>query len=100
MKDFRQQAKDLVNLATDERTPEKERTAAMVQAIRVIKQHDLLSSPLDRLLNTDNETVNAAATLFGRLTDPDFVDSVRQVARGLSSRRGGSGKAATGGRRR
>jgi hypothetical protein len=99
---YRQKAKDLVKLAVDERTPEKERLSAMVAVVKLIHQHDLLSSPLDGLLNTDNETVQAAATLFGQVTSPDFIDSVKRVARGFTGRRAtsGSGRTTSGGRRR
>jgi hypothetical protein len=88
---YRQKAKDLVNLATDERTPEKERLNAMVQAVRLIKQHDLLSGPLDGLLNTDNETVRAATTVFSSLTHPDFVGAVKQVAKNFGTRKAPAG---------
>jgi hypothetical protein len=96
----RQKAKDLVNLAIDARTPEKERAVAMVALVKLIHEHDLLSSPLDGLLNTDNRTIRAAATIFERVTDPGFVDSVREVARGLTPRRPGAGGRAAGPRRR
>ena len=67
----RQRAKDLINLATDQGTTEKERVAAMVQAVRLIKEHDLLSSPLDALMGaTSNETVRAASSAFSPPHEP------------------------------
>jgi len=88
---YRQKAKDLVALAIDERTPEKERLAAMVAAVKLIHQHGLLSSPLDGLLRADNETVKAAATLFEQITHPEFMSSVKQVARSFTGPRAASG---------
>lgn len=88
MTNHRKTARDLISMAVDERTPEKERLAAMTKAVRLIHEHDLLSSPLDGLLGTDNQTVRAAATLIGQVTDPQFIDSVKQVARGFTRGRG------------
>jgi hypothetical protein len=87
----RQKAKDLVKLAIDERTPEKERIAAAFGALKIIDKYDLLSSPLDGIMQSDNETVQAAATIFETLTNPDLVSSVKKVARGIANRGGGGG---------
>ena len=92
----RDTAKKLIETATDDRTPEKERVNAMVQAVRIIKQHDLLATPLDGLLDSSNETVKAASTIFSSLTNPDFVAGVKQIAKGLGGVRrpaGGGGRA-------
>ncbi len=96
----RQRAKDLINLAADPRTPENERVNAMVQAVKLIKEHDLLASPLDALIG-DNETVRAASTVFQHLASPEFVESMKKVASALGSARkavGGGGRGS--GRRR
>jgi hypothetical protein len=79
---YRQKAKDLVNLATDERTPEKERGNAVIQALRLIKEHDLLSSPFDTLIGAaaNNETMRAATSVFSHLSSPEFVESMKTVA--------------------
>jgi hypothetical protein len=69
----RQKVKDLVELAADDRTPEKERVAAAFKAIRIIRKHDLLSSPLDGLLEDDEVVeeitsfVSGAKKIVGRL---------------------------------
>jgi hypothetical protein len=100
---YRQKAKDLVNLATDERTPERERVNATVQALRLIKEHDLLASPLDALIGVgSNETVKAASSVFSHLTSPDFIESAKKVVNALGSVRkgGGAGRVSGGGRRR
>lgn len=91
MSDMRQRAKDLMTLALDERTPEKERLSAAFKALQTIRKHGLLDSPLEGLLGSDNETVKAGMTIFEKLTDPAFVGSVKKVAGGLSRtrRRGG-----------
>lgn len=79
--DMRQKAKDLMNLAIDERTPEKERIAAAFGALKIISKNDLLSSPLDGIdfegvTGLDKETVDAATTIF------------KKVAGGFAKRRG------------
>lgn len=83
---LRQKARDLVELAADERTPDKERLAAAMKAVALIRKHDLLSSPLDAIIGSvDNETiqetVSAAKTIYDRLTDPDLIDSFRKLTR-------------------
>jgi hypothetical protein len=35
-------------------------------------------------MQSDNETVQAAASIFEKLTDPEFVKSVKKVAGGFS----------------
>jgi hypothetical protein len=75
----RQRVKDLVELAVDEGTPDKERLAAALKAVTLIHKHDLLASPFDGLLDNSNETIQAATDIFSRLTDPDFVKSVKKV---------------------
>lgn len=82
----RQKAKDLMTLALDERTPEKERVVAAFGALKIAFRYDLFSSPLDGILQSDNESVKAAATIFEMLTDPDFVRSVKKVAGGIARR--------------
>lgn len=83
----RQKVKDLIELACDETGDEKERVAAAVKAVRLIRKYDLLSSPLDGLLSSDNETVSAAATIFETLTSPNLVNSVKRVGSHLSQAR-------------
>jgi hypothetical protein len=83
----RQKAKKLMALALDERTPEKERLSAAFNALKLIDKHGLLDSPLEGILNSDNETIKAASTIFERLTDPDLVKSVKKVAGGLGRSR-------------
>jgi hypothetical protein len=62
--DPRQKAKDLIELAADKRTPEKERVSASVHAVALIHKHDLLTlpeSPLNGLF--DNEIVQEVSEL-------------------------------------
>ena len=87
MSAVRQKVKDLIVLALDERTPEKERIAAAFGALKIIDRHDLVSSPLDGIMNSDNESVKAAATIFEHLSNPDLVSSIKKVAGGLRRRR-------------
>lgn len=75
----RQKARDLIELACDDRTPDKERLAAALKACKTIRDHDLLASPLDGLLSSENETVQAATDIFSRLTDPKLVKSMKKV---------------------
>jgi len=84
----RQKAKDLMKVALDERNnSDKERVAAAMQALQIIHKYDLLTSPLDGIMQSDNETVQAAATIFDRLTDPLLVASVKKVGRAFGRRR-------------
>lgn len=75
----RQKAKDLVELAADVDTPDNERIAAAMKLVKLIRKYDLLASPLDGLMASDNETVQAATDIFGRLTDPTFLASVKKI---------------------
>jgi hypothetical protein len=79
----RQKARDLIELAAREDTPEKERVSAAVKAVALIRKHDLLSSPLDVMSEIDNDTVRAATSIFEKLTDPDLVDSVKHIGSAL-----------------
>jgi hypothetical protein len=76
----RQKARDLVELAADVDTPDNERVAAAMKLVKLIRKYDLLASPLDGLMASDNETVQAATDIFGRLTDPSLVKSLKKVA--------------------
>jgi hypothetical protein len=88
MKPVRQKAKDLIALAMDKHTTEEERLSAALKAVSLIHQHNLLAHPLDKLVNSDDETVHAAVDLFGRFTDPEFLGSVKKVVkRAKESRR-------------
>ena len=96
MTNHRETAKKLINTAADPRTPENERVAAMVKAVKLIKEYDLLASPLDALISADNETVRAVSTVFEHLSSHEFVDSVKKVVSVL----GGLRRAVGRGRRR
>ena len=66
----RQKVKDLITLALDERTPDKERVSAAFSALKIIDKHDLLSSPLDGVMDSiDNEDVRAAGNIFRGIAD-------------------------------
>jgi hypothetical protein len=83
----RQKAKKLIDLAFDEGTTEQERVSAMARALKIIRKYDLLASPLEGLLASDNETISAATNIIDRLTDPHFIGSVRKVASRISRAR-------------
>lgn len=83
----RQKAKDLINLAIDDAANDKERVAAAMKAIKIIHDNDLLSSPLDGLLESDNDTVRAASSILDKLTDPDLIKNVKKVAGSFKGRR-------------
>lgn len=83
----RQKVKDLIDLALDTRTPENERLAAGFKAIRLIRKYDLLASPLDGLLDSGDETVQAAASVFETLTNPKLVGNLKKVASRFNRRR-------------
>lgn len=78
--DHRQQAKDLVELASDESAPEAERFSAARKAVAIIHKYELLSDPLDNL--GDNEFVQAAKTIFNAFNDP----KVKKVRERVASR--------------
>lgn len=82
----RQRAKDLIELALDDGASEAERLSAALKAIRLIRKHDLLSSPLD-LIDTENETVQAVKGIFETLTNPKLVKNVKKVGERFSGRR-------------
>lgn len=67
MSDPRQQVKDMVRKALDERTPEKERITTGFKALALIQKHGLLDSPLDALVDTETR---------------DLIDSVDKTVRG------------------
>jgi hypothetical protein len=83
----RQKVKDLIELALEEGGDEKERIVAAMKALRIIRKYDLLASPLDGLLSSDNETVKAATSIFEKLTDPDLVSSVKKISSRISQAR-------------
>ncbi len=82
--DPRQKAKDLMTLALDERTPEKERLAAAFGALKVIEKNALLDSPFDGI---DNESVRAAVDIANRtIFDADFKRNARKVGRSVAEK--------------
>jgi hypothetical protein len=76
---LRQKVKDLVELAVDDSTTDKERVAAAMKAVVLIRKHDLLTSPLD-ILSSENETVQATKSILEVLTDPKLAKNVKKVA--------------------
>lgn len=90
MKTPRQKAADLIELVMDEEGSENERVSAAMKAVAIIHKHDLLASPLDDLLGSENETVKAASTILDTLTNPDFIGAAKKIA----------GRVGNGGRRR
>jgi len=84
---LRRKAKDLIELAVDDSTTDKERLAAAMQAIKLIRKHDLLASPLDGLIDSEDETVKAAHSIFETLTDPKLRKDVERIANRFRRRR-------------
>jgi hypothetical protein len=70
---YRQKAKDLMNLALDEaKGNEQERIAAAFRSLAIIREHDLLASPLEGIdlsgvTGLDKETTDAAVTIFKKV---------------------------------
>jgi hypothetical protein len=83
----RQKAKDLIELASDIHTSDKERLSAAIKAVQLIRKHDLLASPLDGLLDNHDETIRAATNVFQTLTDPTLVGNLKKVAGRFNRRR-------------
>jgi len=80
----RQKAKDLVRLAADERTPEKERMVSAIKAVGLIQEHGLLDSPLDGIGDVlrgeqAQRTVKAASKLYDAFTDPDVLGALKGI---------------------
>lgn len=90
MKSPRQKAHDLIELAMDEDGNEKERVSSAMKAVAIIHKYELLSSPLDDLLGSENETVKAASTVIDTLTNPDFLGAAKKIASRMGGSRGGS----------
>lgn len=86
MIDKRQQVKDLIELAVDSTNDDdKERVAAAMKAVRMIRKYDLLDSPLDALAN--NEYVQAAQKIFGVFNDPAVKKVRARVTQEVKRRR-------------
>ena len=87
--DPRQKAKKLIEIAADDSTSDSERTSAAVKAVAIIRKYDLLSNPLDAL--NENETVQAARTIFDAFSDPKvkaaggaLMDGFKEIRRRAS----------------
>ena len=84
MSDMKQRVRDLIVLALDDDTPEKEARAAAFKAITLVEKYNLLDSPLDGILggfkNSDNETVKAVSNIVQRFVDPGMMNDIRTVA--------------------
>jgi hypothetical protein len=74
----RRKAKDLIRLALDRNSPENERSNAAVQAIRLIAEYDLLSSPLDEMIE-GNETTKAIKNVVDTLKDPELIGNLKTI---------------------
>ena len=73
----RKKAKDLIALAADTSTSEKERVAAALQAARIIKKYKLLDSVMDML--PSDGIVQDAKTVLDTVTNPDFLGSLKKI---------------------
>ena len=74
MSDVRQKAKDLLKLASDERTPENERNAATSSLLKLIEKYDLLSA--------GGKPINVAASILEKIANLD-MDDVERFASGI-----------------
>ena len=91
MPDQRQKALDLIELAHDESTSDSERVSAAMKAIKLIRRHDLLASPLGDLLGSKNETVRAVSSVIDKFTDPAFIDNIKTIGGQVAAARRGAG---------
>lgn len=80
----KEKARRLIELAVDDGTPEAERDNAAFRAAKLIHKYDLLSSPLEDMLDR-NETVQAAKTVIETVTSPDVLESIRTLGKGIAS---------------
>src|ERR1700683_2486334 len=71
MSDVRQKAKDLLKLASDERTPENERNAATASLFKLIEKYDLLSA--------GGKPINVASSILEKIANLD-MDDVEKIA--------------------
>jgi hypothetical protein len=83
----RDRVKKLMATALDEAGNDKERLSAAFAALKLIRDNDLLASPLDGLMSSSNEHLQAAGSIFETLSDPEFVRKVKKVASAVSSAR-------------
>lgn len=88
--DPKETALNLIDLALNDGTTEEERRSAAVKAVKFIDKHNLLAHPLDELFGSKNPTVRAVSTVVDKITDPDFIDSVKTIT-GQFTRRGSGG---------
>jgi len=86
----RGKARKLVRLATDKGTPDNEAMAAAMTACRIINENDLLDDEGEGGIGSiisgaglDEDQVEAATSIFKKLSDPEFVSSVKKIARSL-----------------
>ena len=79
MSNPRQKARDLIELASDINNEDKERVSAAMKAVALIRKYNLLASPLDSLMDSDNETVQAASEIFSVLTDPKVTGNLKKL---------------------
>ena len=68
--DVMQRVEDFMNLALDERTPEKERLNSALGALRLIREYKLLGK----------KHVDVAASVIERITNPIFGEEVASRA--------------------
>jgi hypothetical protein len=84
--DKRQQVKDLIELAVDSTNDDdKERIAAAMKAVRMIRKYDMLESPLDNIAN--NEFVRAGRKFFDLFNDPAVKKVRNRVTQEVARRR-------------
>jgi hypothetical protein len=88
----RKKAKDAVNLALDEGTTIQEQIAAAFTVCKLIEKYDLLDSPLDTLIGSDNEIIGSIANIVQKtIGDPSLTRDIKkiisEVARGVATRR-------------
>jgi len=67
--DVVQKVKDLMNLALDERTPEKEAKEAGIGALRLIARYELLGA-------AGGKRIDVAASIIEKITSPGFAEGV------------------------
>jgi hypothetical protein len=88
--DAREKAKKLIKLAVHEKTPDKERFAAALAAVKIIDRASLLDEDTNAgpSITPDDlqASVTAVQTLFAALTDPSVLAAAKRLARTIGRR--------------
>lgn len=84
MPDYRQKALSLIELALDDEAPSGERASAALRAVEIIDKYDLISGG-------QSEVGETVSNIVDRVTDPEFINSMRDVGDRFFGRQGREG---------